>query len=232
MDSTVHASIIKLAISYTLLGAFIFTVVATCLSLIGIVKFVYPKQQNKLFGVLIVELIVICLGVFSNFLNLNPRSPVEPINKYTAGQVQEGVTNAASAPMVLKHSSEPFTILWVDDHPDNNAAERSTLEALGLKVETATSTEDAVRALGNRRFSAVISDMKRGDSSTAGYDLLEKVKATQASLPVVFYTSSSKPEFWPEARARGAFGETNRPAELIRLVLDAIQTGGKRSGAG
>lgn len=73
-DFAGHVQLIKLAIAYTLLGAFIFTVVVVCLSLVRSGVIVSASQQKKLFAVLIVELVVICTGSFSNMLELNPRS--------------------------------------------------------------------------------------------------------------------------------------------------------------
>lgn len=72
-DIASHVAIIKLVIAYTLIGAFIFTVIATCLSLVGIVRFAKHSQQSKLFGVLVVELVIICVGVFANLLQVNPK---------------------------------------------------------------------------------------------------------------------------------------------------------------
>lgn len=78
-----HAEIIKLIVAYTLLGALVFTVIITCLSLIGLVKFAVEKQQSKLFGTLIVQLVVIGIGGFSNTL------------KFDAGKVEKEVQRPA-----------------------------------------------------------------------------------------------------------------------------------------
>ena len=64
-----HSLVITLVITYTLLGAFVFTVIITCLSLIGIVKLADASQQQKLFKILIVEIVTICIGLFMNFIN-------------------------------------------------------------------------------------------------------------------------------------------------------------------
>jgi len=64
--------LIKLVIAWTLVGAFIFTVVVTCLSLVGLVRFQEGAQQKKLFWVLIVELVVGCVGAFLDGLRFNP----------------------------------------------------------------------------------------------------------------------------------------------------------------
>lgn len=76
--------LIKLSIAWTLVGAFIFTVIITCLSLFGWIKFTDRKQQDKLFYVLIVQLVTIAIGSFTNLLNLSPsiagaeiRAPLE-----------------------------------------------------------------------------------------------------------------------------------------------------------
>ncbi|MDB5471888.1 MAG: hypothetical protein JWR84_3448 [Caulobacter sp.] len=73
--------IIKLIIAYTLVGAFVFTVIVTCGSLIGLIKFSDPDQQKKLFTVLVVEVVVICVGAFANLLNLNPIATANNIQK-------------------------------------------------------------------------------------------------------------------------------------------------------
>ncbi len=67
-----HQVIIQLIVAYTLVGAFIFTVVVTCLSLVGWIKLADAGQQQKLFTVLVVELVVGCLAFFLNFLTFNP----------------------------------------------------------------------------------------------------------------------------------------------------------------
>jgi uncharacterized protein YcbK (DUF882 family) len=84
-----HIEMLKLVIAYTLVGAFIFTVVATCLSMIGVIKFVNPRQQRKLFAVLVVELVTICLGVFANLLNLSPVQTAEKVQAPLAERVGE-----------------------------------------------------------------------------------------------------------------------------------------------
>lgn len=59
-------------LAYTLTGPVIFTVVITCASLVGWIKFADAKQQSKLFYVLIVELIAVAVGFYSQNLMFNP----------------------------------------------------------------------------------------------------------------------------------------------------------------
>lgn len=50
--------LMQLVVGWTLVGGFVFTVVVTLLSMVGVVKFAEPKQQRLLFKVLVVELVV------------------------------------------------------------------------------------------------------------------------------------------------------------------------------
>jgi hypothetical protein len=67
-------SLMTLVVGWTLVGAFVFTVVITCLSLVGWMKFADKKQQSKLFQVLVVELV---LGGAAKALGLANFNPVE-----------------------------------------------------------------------------------------------------------------------------------------------------------
>jgi len=95
-DLTVHSAIIKLTIAYTLLGAFVFTVIITCLSLIGIVRFADRAQQRKLFMGLIVELVVICLGFFTDFLQFNPKQAQTEVRAPVVQALQVSEKSAAA----------------------------------------------------------------------------------------------------------------------------------------
>ena len=83
-----HTQIIELIIAYTLVGAFVFTVIVTLLSMVGWIKFADKAQQTKLFSILIVELIIGMLGFFFNFLQYNPSGVQE--------QIQDEVRNESS----------------------------------------------------------------------------------------------------------------------------------------
>ena len=81
IDLAQHIPIFKLTIAYTIVGAFIFTAVITCLSLIGLVKFAKPSQQSKLFAILIVEIVTICVGAFSSLLQFNPKEAQREVER-------------------------------------------------------------------------------------------------------------------------------------------------------
>ena len=72
-DPNIHAAIIKLIIAYTLVGAFLVTVIITIFSHLGWIRFADSKQQRKLYIANISLLVIGCLGVFLNFFNVSPK---------------------------------------------------------------------------------------------------------------------------------------------------------------
>ena len=74
-------------------------------------------------------------------------------------------------------------ILWVDDRPENNVFERRSLEALGIRFDMSTSTDDALTRLAVASFDAVISDMERPADPQAGYTLLDALRQRRDRTP-------------------------------------------------
>lgn len=113
-------------------------------------------------------------------------------------------------------------VLWVDDRPANNVYERSALEALGIQIDLATSTDEAFAKLVAARYDLLITDMGRPPDPRAGYTLLDRLRASGNNIPVVIYAGSSSAEHREEARKHGALGTTSRPDELVQLVVRGI----------
>jgi CheY-like chemotaxis protein len=113
-------------------------------------------------------------------------------------------------------------ILWVDDHPENNAYEARMFKSLGIVVDQKTSTKDALDALSTNQYDVVITDMKRGPNDQAGYELLNEMRRRQMKVPLFIYSGSSNEKFRAEAMEKGAQGETNNPTELFQYVTGAL----------
>jgi len=92
-----HSELIKLIVAYSFVGAIVFTVIITCLSLIGLIKFAEKKQQNKLFYVLIVELVIISVGYFGDLLSFSSKEANEKVENYIESSVEEKVNERLSA---------------------------------------------------------------------------------------------------------------------------------------
>ncbi|WP_285100516.1 hypothetical protein [Promicromonospora sp. MEB111] len=115
-------------------------------------------------------------------------------------------------------------ILWVDDHPENNAMVAESWRRDGAEVDTARSTAEAMRLLAGRRYGMVISDMGRHESgvdvSDAGLRLLAQVRAADAHLPFVLYGNVE-----PVAEAARAAGATLVTGSTFELVDYASKVG-------
>lgn len=113
-------------------------------------------------------------------------------------------------------------ILWVDDVVGNNRLERDMLERLELRIEQAQSNAAAFAALVDpaHGYDLILSDIARPEGEPDGLDFLETYRGVPDRLPTIFYVSAlddTKP------LPIGAFGLTNRPDELLHLVIDALE---------
>lgn len=114
------------------------------------------------------------------------------------------------------------SILWVDDDSAATLPERRILHELGFFVDPVGTTSAAVAALrkgvAGHSYDLLISDIARPENDKAGLDMLKELKAAGLVVPVVFYVLRLR-----EGTPPGSFGITNRPDELMRLVLDVIE---------
>lgn len=133
-------------------------------------------------------------------------------------------------------------ILWLDDKPANNVAERRALTSLGLTVDTATSTDDALKMLSTGQYQVIISDINRDEpkgapckvenlDDTRGCELISQLNlryekenrgrtAEQTHPPVIFYVGVFLPE---KGAPPYSFGITSKVDELFHLVMDALE---------
>jgi CheY-like chemotaxis protein len=135
-----------------------------------------------------------------------------------AKEIASVVSRAAAAPNKVSGAQ----VLWVDDRPENNIYERQSLEALGLRFTLSRSTEDALDKVRSQSFDAIISDMGRPPDPRAGYTLLDQLREGGVRTPFIIYAGSASPEHRLQAAQRGAFGTTNRPQDLFKMVIDAV----------
>jgi CheY-like chemotaxis protein len=135
----------------------------------------------------------------------------------------KGIAASVSRAAELATTWRQPEILWVDDRPQNNIRERSAMASLGMRVTLALSTDEGLEKLDRQQFDVVISDMGRPPDQTAGYTLLEAMRAKGDKTPYVIYAGSNAEEHKQLAREHGALGSTNRPQELIDLVLRAVE---------
>jgi CheY-like chemotaxis protein len=111
-------------------------------------------------------------------------------------------------------------VLWVDDHPANNFYERVALSQIGLAVDLAVSSTEGLGAVKYLNPDVILSDMERTGKQDAGLEFLRLLRDQGISTPLIFYIREVD-----EARGTpvGAFAITDRPDELLHLVLDVLE---------
>jgi CheY-like chemotaxis protein len=110
-------------------------------------------------------------------------------------------------------------LLWVDDHPENNAWERELFRSLGAVIVSVESTRSALACLQTETFDLVLSDIRRDDESIDGVEGAMQIQAARPTVPIVFYVQSLTSTRIPEP----ASGITDEPNELLHLVLDRLE---------
>ena len=117
------------------------------------------------------------------------------------------------------------SILWVDDHPKNNAMLINSLQNSGITVSSAMNTKEAVERFKHGSFDCVISDSCRHqgrelDNCQAGIELASLIREENADVPIYLYTDKVDQKMKRKAEAAGATAVTSSPSELLKLLSD------------
>ena len=132
--------------------------------------------------------------------------------------------HSSAPPSSTPPHSPPASILVVDDEPDLRTLYELTLLREGYRVETAGSLAEAHDALRQRRFDAVISDMRLPDG--LGMTLLQTLRTQQRTERCVVITAYGSAENAVEALKSGAFDYLTKPVDLKQfraVVASAVQ---------
>jgi len=119
----------------------------------------------------------------------------------------------------------PVRILWVDDHPENNALVIDSLKSREADIVDAATTDEALAKLTSDRrgFDIVISDMGRdepkGYRPEAGIELVRRLRESSLAIPVVIYASQRAiTSSGTAALEAGAAAATASPTELLTTL--------------
>ena len=117
------------------------------------------------------------------------------------------------------------SILWVDDHPKNNAMLINSLQKSGIMVSSAMNTAEAVERFKRGSFDCVISDTCRHEgrelnNCQAGIELASLIREENADVPIYLYTDKVDPKMKRKAEEAGATAVTSSPSELLKLLSD------------
>jgi CheY-like chemotaxis protein len=110
-------------------------------------------------------------------------------------------------------------VLWVDDDPKGNRAERRLLRSAGIWVENVVTTVEALDRLRRDDYDVVITDQAREGSDTAGEELARRASELGEHVPFVAYVRKLDDRPTPSVFN----GVTNRPDQLVHLLLDIFE---------
>ncbi len=115
----------------------------------------------------------------------------------------------------LAGRTEGMRVLWVDDTPLGNSAERGFLRAAGVTVVNAMSTQAGLAALDTDDWDLVITNFRRDDDPREGILFQERAEARGHGQPFVGYVGSARRPY-----PSGFAAVVDRPEDLIDHVLD------------
>ncbi|MGA3095007.1 MAG: response regulator [Bryobacteraceae bacterium] len=122
----------------------------------------------------------------------------------------------------MKASEVPMpSILIADDQTDVLEALGFLVKAEGYHSEAVTSPAGVIEAVESRQFDVVLMDLNFARDTTPGEegrDLLSRVTACDATLPVVVMTAWGSVELAIEAMRRGARDFIQKPWDNARLA--------------
>jgi DNA-binding NtrC family response regulator len=122
-------------------------------------------------------------------------------------------------------------ILIADDQTDVLAALRLLLKGNRFEIETASSPAGVLEAVNSKDLDVVLIDLNYARDTTSGsegLDLLNRIQAVDASLPVVVMTAWGSVDLAVEAMRRGARDFIQKPwdnARLLAVVRTQVELG-------
>ena len=153
---------------------------------------------------------------------------VEPVPQTVARTPLDIVDSISNVGAIVNERSLPKfargSILWVDDRPSNNAYLIAAFRELGMRVDTALSTDEAMRYLrSGSSYDAIITDMGRPPDARAGYTLLKELREQKSDVPVIIFASGSdSDENRRAAKEAGAIDSTTNPQRVFDLVTSIV----------
>jgi DNA-binding NtrC family response regulator len=124
-------------------------------------------------------------------------------------------------------------VLIADDQPAVIEALRLLLKGEGFEIKSVAAPGDVLEALGRQSFDVALIDLNYTRDTTSGQeglDLLARIRAVDASLPVVVMTAWGSVDLAVEAIRRGARDFVQKPWENERL-LTILRTQTELAGA-
>ena len=130
------------------------------------------------------------------------------------------MTDPASQ-IAIMNQATTGCILIAEDQPDVSEALRLLLKGAGFKTEWANSPARVVQAIEQRSFDAVLLDLNYARDTTSGeegLDLITRLRAIDAILPLVVMTAWSTVDLAVHAMRLGANDFIEKPWDNARVI--------------
>ncbi|MBB2961876.1 response regulator [Methylobacterium sp. R2-1] len=178
------------------------------------------------------------LEVVQHIASASANAVIESAKKSSTGalsetQVSEVSASATSAAISLTPNvfdpQKRLSVLWVDDHPENNIDLQFAFQALGIIVICIDSNNGIEQAFEDAsNFDVVITDMYRdglanGSRQTdaeAGMKTVEKIRLSHPSVKIIIYAGSWSASHRSDYLQPPVTLITNYPQEVYNTVVD------------
>ena len=117
-------------------------------------------------------------------------------------------------------------VLLVDDEEQFLKVLSQRLEGKGLKVDTSTSGEDAIKKVKGKDFDAIILDLVMPGMS--GIETLKRIRSENPDLQIILLTGHATVEKGVEAMKTGAVDFLEKPADLNKILEKVAEAKRKR----
>ncbi len=117
-------------------------------------------------------------------------------------------------------------VLVVDDEEQFLKVFSQRLEGRGLKVDTATTGEEAIKTAKSKEFDAIILDLVMPGMS--GLETLKRIKSENPDLQIILLTGHGTVETGVEAIKAGAVDFIEKPADLNKVLEKIAEAKRKR----
>ncbi len=117
-------------------------------------------------------------------------------------------------------------VLLVDDEEQFLKVLSQRLEGRGIKVNTSTSGEDALKRVEGKDFDAIILDLAMPGMS--GLETLKRIRSENPDVQIIMLTGHSSVEKGVEAIKAGAVDFLEKPADLNKIMEKISEAKRKR----
>src|SRR4030066_2038221 len=117
-------------------------------------------------------------------------------------------------------------VLLVDDEEQFLKVLSQRLEGRGIKVDTSTSGEDALKRVEGKDFDAIILDLAMPGIS--GLETLKRIRSENPDVQIIMLTGHGPVEKGVEAVKAGAVDFLEKPADLNKILEKVAEAKRKR----